>query len=207
MATNDLTSSTTVIGPVTVADQKPVIATTSLACSSDGIVARRSSLWLARASITTSRKRNINMNKLVATLGVALVFAALPTFAVAASAAANPIHIDSAHLFVGTISSDVYEPRYVNIVFTNEYGSPATEVIFAVETDGVVVDRIDDVGNFSAGIAIDHNFVYENLTNNFSGVTVAVVKARFADGTVWNNPDVADVPAAPVPFGVPATTR
>jgi hypothetical protein len=146
------------------------------------------------------------MNKLVATLGAALVFTALPAFAIAASAPANPIHIDSAQLFVGGNSPDSNDPRYANIVFANQYGSPATEVVFAIERDGIVVDRIDDVGNFSAGTVINHSFVYDNLTNN-SDITVAVVKANFADGTVWNNPDVADVPAAPVAVGVPASIR
>jgi hypothetical protein len=147
------------------------------------------------------------MDKLAAAFGAALILAGLPTFVRAADAQAVPISIESVQVFAATTEPEQpYQPGIANITFRNEYGAPATEVVFALECKGDIVDRFDDIGSFSTGVAINHNFAYgQTLVDVDSNVTVAVAEARFADGTVWDNPAVPDAPAAPTPVGVPAT--
>jgi hypothetical protein len=139
----------------------------------------------------TSRKNgnNVNIKLATATLGAALILAGSPAFA--ADMQSGPIHIDNVAVYGGNTTKfdgdNIYAPGLAVIAFTNQYNSPATEVVFVLENQGYVVDRIDDVGSFATGAAIKHTFGEDQ---SGSEMRVAVEKATFADGTVWVNPDV-----------------
>jgi hypothetical protein len=150
----------------------------------------------------------VNIKRVTATLGAALILAGAPAFASAAGMQTEPIHIDNVQLFGGTFSDNNDDgvgswPGSLAVSFTNQYGSPATEIVFALETNGYVIDRFVDAGSFAAGATIKHTFA-ENQRGD--DMRVAVEKAVFADGTVWQNPDVAEVPEANPAVGVEANS-
>jgi hypothetical protein len=134
----------------------------------------------------------VNIKRVTAILGAALVIAGSPALASAADMQSGPIHINEL-TFTGGFSSDAdgddatYLPSAANISFTNQNAVTATDVVFALETQGYVVDRFNDVGSFAPGVTIRHHFGETQLTDN---MRVAVAQATFADGTVWQNPDV-----------------
>jgi hypothetical protein len=150
----------------------------------------------------------MNIKHAAATLGAALILAGAPAFASAADMQSGPIHIDNVQVSGGETTdgndSIVIVPGSAAITFTNEYASPATHVVFALETNGFVVDRFEDVGSFAPGVTINHRFA-ESQPND--DMRVAVEQATFADGTVWNNPDVVALPEAQTPVGVEASRR
>jgi len=143
----------------------------------------------------------VNIKLATATLGAALILAAAPAFA--ADMQSGPIHIDNVALYGGTgqnVAADiVVTPGSTAITFTNQYNFPATEVVFALESNGYVADRFDDVGSFATGVTIKHKFG-ENESG--SNMRVAVEKATFADGTVWVNPEVPQSSQADTTVGV-----
>ena len=143
----------------------------------------------------------MNIKLATATLGAALILAAAPAFA--ADMQSGPIHIDNVALYGGTgqnVAADiVVTPGSTAITFTNQYNFPATEVVFALESNGYVADRFDDVGSFATGVTIKHKFG-ENESG--SNMRVAVEKATFADGTVWVNPEVPQSSQADTTVGV-----
>jgi hypothetical protein len=141
----------------------------------------------------------VNIKLAAATLGAALILAGSPAFA--ADMQSGPIHIDNVAIYGGNTSNanadNISTPGSAAIAFTNRYNFPATEVVFALETQGYVVDRIDDVGSFATGVTINHKFGESNPATR-----VAVEKATFADGTVWVNPDVPQSTKADTTVGV-----
>jgi hypothetical protein len=143
----------------------------------------------------------VNIKLATATLGAALILAGSPAFA--ADMQSGPIHINNVAVYGGNTSDanadNIITPGSAAIAFTNQYNFPATEVIFAVETQGYVADRFDDVGSFATGVTINHKFG-ENESG--SDMRVAVEKATFADGTVWVNPDVPQSTHANATVGV-----
>jgi hypothetical protein len=150
----------------------------------------------------------MNIKRAAATFGAALILAGTPAFASAADSQTQPIHIDNVQLYGGIFSDSSddsvgFVPGSAAISFTNQYGSPATEIVFVLETNGYVIDRFDDIGSFATGTTIKHAFA-ENQHGDH--MRVAVEKAVFADGTVWQNPDVAQVPEADPAVGVEATS-
>lgn len=124
----------------------------------------------------------------LATLGAALILAGAPALASAADAQTGPIQIDAMQTYgFGASNDDVaMDPQTARISFTNEYASPATEVVLVLYSGGVEAARYDDLGSFAKGVTIDHTF-----PDSASGVqSVAVAKATFADGTTWQNPSI-----------------
>jgi hypothetical protein len=131
----------------------------------------------------------VNIKLAAATLGAALILAGSPAFA--ADVQPGPIQINNVSLYGGNTpdsnADNIITPGSAVIAFTNQNNFPATEVVFALETNGYVADRFDDVGSFAKGITIKHTFGERELN---SEMRVAVEKATFADGTVWVNHDV-----------------
>lgn len=134
----------------------------------------------------------------MATLGAAMILAGAPALASAADAQTGPIHINSVQVYGGgsSESETVMDPISAEIGFTNEYGSPATEVVFAVLSKGAPVAQYDDRGSFATGVAVNHTFPDSQVSGDQS---VAVVKATFADGTTWQN---AQIPVAQEAAGI-----
>ena len=143
----------------------------------------------------------MNIKIATATLGAALILAGSPAFA--ADVQSGPIHIDYVTTYGGNATNsngeNTYNPGSAAIAFTNQYNFPATEVVFALETNGYVADRFDDVGSFATGVTINHKF---GENHQSSEMRVAVEKATFADGTVWVNPEVPQSTQADTTVGV-----
>lgn len=149
----------------------------------------------------------MNIKVAAASLGAALIIAGSPVLASAADTQTGPIRIDNVQTYGGGAADDnVYMilPGWAAIAFTNQYSSPATDVVFALETNGYVIDRFDDVGTFAPGVTINHKFAASQAADN---QRVAVEKATFADGTVWVNPGVVPGSERPQEIGVKATAR
>lgn len=129
------------------------------------------------------------ITSLTATLGAALLLAGAPALA-SADTQAGPIRIDGVQLVSQSTSEYNVAPIAARISFTNEGSSPATDVVFALESgSGYVLDTYNDVGSFAPGVAVRHSFNDHNPSDD--GQRVAVAKVTFADGSVWTNPDVA----------------
>jgi hypothetical protein len=143
----------------------------------------------------------MNTKLATAILGAALIFTGSPIFA--ADAHSAPIHIDRVTVYGGNTTNsngdNAYNPGSAVIAFTNRYNFPATDVVFALETHGYVLRRLDDVGSFATGVAIKHTF---GENESASDLRVAVERATFADGTAWVNPDVPQLTQADTTVGV-----
>ena len=126
-----------------------------------------------------------------------MLLAGSPALAIAADIQSGPIHIDNVAVYGRDVlnenGGDTGVPGTATIAFTNQYGSPATEVVFVLETNGYILDRFYESGSFAPGVKISHSFAENESTADFR---VAVERATFADGTVWDN---TDVPPAPIP--------
>ena len=145
----------------------------------------------------------MNIKLATATIGAALILAGSPAFA--ADLQSGPIHIDNVQLS-GGITSDgndnaIVAPGSTAIAFRNQYGSAATDVVFALENHGYVVDRFDDVGSFATGVTIVHRFAVDQPNPE---MRVAVEKATFADGSIWVNPAVPQSTQPDTTVGVQA---
>jgi hypothetical protein len=86
-----------------------------------------------------------------ATLSAALILAGAPGLASAANIQSGPIHINRVMVSGGTFSdadgSDTtILPGMVAISFTNRNAATANDVVFAVEDNGYVAKRFNDVG-------------------------------------------------------------
>jgi hypothetical protein len=144
----------------------------------------------------------VNIKLATATLGAALILAGSPAFA--ADMQSGPIHINQFTLS-GGYSTDAdggqgnILPGALNISFTNENAATATNVVFAVETHGYVIKSFNDAGSFAPGVAIRHSFPEAQPSGD---MRVAVAKATFTDGSVWQNPDVAVMPDVNTNIGV-----
>jgi hypothetical protein len=143
----------------------------------------------------------VNTKLATAILGAALIFTGSPVFA--ADVQSGPIHIDHVTVYGGnTMNSNgdnVYNPGSATITFTNQDNVAATEVIFALETHGYVLRRLDDVGSFATGVTIKHRF---GENESAPELRVAVERATFADGSAWLNPDVPQLTQADTTVGV-----
>ena len=71
-------------------------------------------------------------------------------------------------------------------------GLRAEKAVFMTDTRGIMTDP-KDAGSFADGVKISHTLADDEL---FDAQQVAVEKVTFADGTVWNSPDVPASPAA-----------
>jgi hypothetical protein len=138
----------------------------------------------------------MNIKLAAATLGAALILAGSPAFASVAGTQTGPIHIDKVQMYGGSFADNNYDvwPGSVAIAFTNQSGSPATDVVFALYNNGAVIDRFDDTGSFATGVSIKHQFSDNQVAE---GQRVAVETVTFADGTIWQNPNVPGAPEPP----------
>jgi hypothetical protein len=151
----------------------------------------------------------VNIKRVTATFAAALIIAGAPALASAADGQSGPIHINVL-TFSGGFSSDAEGdeatllPGSANITFTNQNAVAATDVVFALETHGYVIDRFNDVGSFAPGVAIHHSFPETQPSDT---MRVAVAEATFADGSVWQNPDVPAPMEANTNVGVGVSRR
>jgi hypothetical protein len=146
----------------------------------------------------------VKVKLVTATLSAALILAGAPGLASAADIQSGPIHINQVKATGGFFSDAdgseaTYLPGMVDISFTNRNAATANDVVFAVENNGYVAKRFNDVGSFSTGTTINHRFPETNPTD---GMRVAVARATFDDGSVWVNPEVPQPLALDTHVGV-----
>lgn len=127
----------------------------------------------------------------LATLAVAALLAGSPAIASAQTQSQSPIRLDRVEITQSYGSRDEFAPGLVTVAFTNENDAPATDIVFALESDGKVIDRYEDVGTYVKGETVRHSFQDAQIDNDQQ---LAVEKATFADGSVWSNPDTAFSP-------------
>ncbi|HEU5481136.1 MAG TPA: hypothetical protein VFU90_14930 [Candidatus Tumulicola sp.] len=78
---------------------------------------------------------------------------------------------------------------FLTIGYKNQAPSAATEVDFGLTLRGSLVAVAKDVGTFSPGVAIDHEFVVSREIFPLDGMPYCtVLRVKYADGTVWQNP-------------------
>jgi hypothetical protein len=76
------------------------------------------------------------------------------------------------------------------IDYTNMTAKPMSEIEFGLVANGNLVAEVKDVGTFSPGVEIKHEF---GLSPNVFPLQTSLarcvpLKIRFADGTKWRNP-------------------
>jgi hypothetical protein len=134
----------------------------------------------------------VNIKFAAATLGAALILAGSPVFA--ADMQSSPIVVDSVQ---AQSADDSSHGTLMTIAYTNESQVPATEVIFAFEANGQVIDRVDARGLFNQGVEVEESLPDYGSADD--GAQIAVESVTFADGSVWNNAAVSATPSSDAP--------
>lgn len=83
------------------------------------------------------------------------------------------------------------EDSYLKIHFRNTASVAAREVDFGLVARDKLVDKVKDVGTFSPGVLIEHKFKVsrEIFPLRTALPYCAVLRVRYEDGRVWNNPN------------------
>ncbi len=83
------------------------------------------------------------------------------------------------------------EDSYLKIYYRNTASVAAREVDFGLVARDKLVDKVKDVGTFSPGILIEHKFKVsrEIFPLRTALPYCAVLRVRYEDGRVWNNPN------------------
>jgi hypothetical protein len=152
----------------------------------------------------------MNINKTAVTLGAAILVAAAPAVASAASVVAlatpsqaSPISIDNVQISQAFGFRDNFNfPGQVSVAFRNDAAVPATKVVFVLQSGSDVLDRFTEVGNYAHGVTVRQNFVEGAIDLDEQ---LAVESVSFADGSTWQNPAIVlsrrQSQAAPVSNG------
>jgi hypothetical protein len=135
----------------------------------------------------------MKLTSVTAALGAALLLAGAPALAMAAEMQTGPIQLNKVEITQSYGVRDDFSPGLVTVAFTNQNDAPATDIVFALESNGNVIDRFEDVGSYLKGETVRHSFQDNEVANDQQ---LTVEKATFADGTVWNNGTVSYAPAA-----------
>jgi hypothetical protein len=79
---------------------------------------------------------------------------------------------------------------FLGVTYKNVASVTATEVDFGLVARGSLVAVAKDVGSFATNASIDHEFVIsrEVFPLGTSFPQCAVMRVKYANGTVWNNP-------------------
>lgn len=82
-----------------------------------------------------------------------------------------------------------YEVGFLGIGYTNTARKAATEVDFGLVSRGSLIAVAKDVGTFSSGAKIDHEFSLdpEVFPIGTAFPYCAVLRVKYADGTQWRN--------------------
>jgi hypothetical protein len=90
---------------------------------------------------------------------------------------------------------------FLTISYQNQASKAATEIGFGLVTRGSLVAVTKDLGTFSTGVSISHEFVVssEIFPIGTTPPYCAVLWVKYADGSVWVNPHP---PEQPVPSSI-----
>jgi hypothetical protein len=130
----------------------------------------------------------MNIKTAAATLGATLLIGS-PAFVSAAPLAPSPVRLDNVQIFPDrdAVQTLAY-PGAINIAFTNQTTVPVTTVVFDVEANGVVIDRITDAGKYLQNVTVKHSFPDQHRS---ADQKLTIESVTFADGSTWQNTDVA----------------
>lgn len=82
-----------------------------------------------------------------------------------------------------------YWDAFLAITYQNESSVAATEIDFGLVAGDALVAVAKDVGKFSPGVMIDHEFVVSReIFPLGASPRCAVLRVKYADGSVWQNP-------------------
>ena len=83
-----------------------------------------------------------------------------------------------------------YWDAFLGVVYQNKASLAATEVDFGLVSRGSLIAVAKDVGTFSPDVKIDHEFVVsrEIFPIGTNLPYCAVLRVKYADGSVWENP-------------------
>ncbi|HEV3153843.1 MAG TPA: hypothetical protein VGZ02_08580 [Candidatus Baltobacteraceae bacterium] len=83
-----------------------------------------------------------------------------------------------------------YTEGFLEVGYTNNASKPAKEVDFGLVSRGSLIAYAKDVGTFSPGVAIDHEFSVdpEIFPIGTALPYCAVLRVVYTDGTQWQNP-------------------
>jgi hypothetical protein len=78
---------------------------------------------------------------------------------------------------------------FLAITYKNQASLPATEIDFGLVVRGSLVAVAKDVGKFSQGVTVDHEFVVSSEVFPLeSAPHCSVLRVKYADGSAWLNP-------------------
>lgn len=82
-----------------------------------------------------------------------------------------------------------YDVGFLGIAYTNDAAKTATEIDFGLVSRGSLIALTKDVGTFSTGAKIDHEFSLdpEVFPIGTAFPYCAVLRVKYADGTEWRN--------------------
>lgn len=83
-----------------------------------------------------------------------------------------------------------YAVGFLGVTYVNDARKTAKEVDFGLVSRGSLIAVTKDVGRFSPGVKIDHEFSVdpEIFPIGTAFPYCAVLRVEYADGSVWNNP-------------------
>ena len=82
-----------------------------------------------------------------------------------------------------------YREAFLAITFENKGPLIAAEIDFGLVARGSLIAVAKDVGKFPPGVTIDHEFVVSPEVLPLDSVPYcAVLRVKYADGSVWRNP-------------------
>lgn len=87
-----------------------------------------------------------------------------------------------------------YTVGFLAITYTNDAPSAAKEIDFGLVSRGSLIALAKDVGSFSSGAKIDHEFSLDPEVFPIGTALpyCAVLRVKYADGTEWRNPNMPE---------------
>lgn len=91
----------------------------------------------------------------------------------------------------GSAGTFPYTEGFLGITYVNNSPKAAKEITFGLVSRGSLIAVANDLGTFSPGVTIDHEFDVspEIFPIGTSFPYCAVLRVKYADGTLWNNPN------------------
>lgn len=83
-----------------------------------------------------------------------------------------------------------YEAGFLAITYANDAPKTASEIDFGLVSRGTLIALAKDVGTFSTGVKIDHEFSLDPEVFPIGTALpyCAVLRIKYADGSEWSNP-------------------
>lgn len=90
----------------------------------------------------------------------------------------------------GNVHTFPYTEGFLGITYANTAAKAAKEIVFGLVSRGSLIAVANDLGTFSPGVKIDHEFDVspEIFPIGTSFPYCAVLRVKYADGTEWYNP-------------------